>query len=135
MPRPGDADTVRPTNRPSSIGNRCRPAGLLTGAPNARAEEVHRRESADELVGLFLEHGMKELADFARRNPSWFFEWVDTHGASKITGVPVATLETLRSRGGGPLYNTPKGSRSVLYMRIELYKWTLAGGLHRNTGD
>lgn len=66
-------------------------------------------------------------------------EWLDTaittEEASQLTGVSAATLTTLRSRGGGPPYLRPKGTRIVRYFRRHLLEWLLSGGLKRNTCD
>jgi hypothetical protein len=51
-------------------------------------------------------------------------EAVDTAEASRITGTPVTTLETLRSRGGGPEFI--KRGRTVRYLRRDLLAWLQA---------
>lgn len=55
-------------------------------------------------------------------NPGWLEEAIDTKAASKLTGVPVQTLETWRSRGGGPRF-VKLGSKTVRYPRRELLGW------------
>ena len=46
---------------------------------------------------------------------------VNTKDASKMTGIPVATLTTWRSRGGGPPF--VKAGRCVLYRVADLQAW------------
>ncbi len=75
------------------------------------------------------------FADILDRNPGWLDEAVDTKEASCITGVPESTLITMRSRGGGPLFIQPKGTRIVRYFRRYLFEWLLSGGLKSNTSD
>ncbi|MEM7151312.1 MAG: DNA-binding protein [Myxococcota bacterium] len=48
-------------------------------------------------------------------------EVVDVHGASFIVGLAPATLNTLRSRGGGPPYL--KLGRRVFYRAADLRAW------------
>lgn len=48
-------------------------------------------------------------------------EAVDTEGAARITGLAVATLATLRSRGGGPPFI--KYARAVRYRAEDLRAW------------
>lgn len=86
--------------------------------------------TADDILCL-----MPNLRDILDRNPSWLDEAVDTDEASRITGVPVDSLVTMRSRGGGPVHVRPKGTRLVRYFRRHLYQWLLSGGLKRNTAD
>ncbi len=74
------------------------------------------------------------LASLLQANSVWLLGAVDTKEAAEITGVPVATLVTLRSTGGGPRFFLPT-LRSVRYLRIDLYEWMLAGGLKSNTAD
>lgn len=73
------------------------------------------------------------FAAILARQPGWLDEAVTTEEASRITGVPVATLVTLRSRGGGPRYVVPRRSRLVRYFRRDIYYWLLSGGLRKNT--
>lgn len=65
--------------------------------------------------------------------PGWLDEAVDTDEAARITGVPIETLTTMRSRGGGPHFIRPKGTRIVRYFRRHLFAWLLSGGLKSNT--
>lgn len=48
-------------------------------------------------------------------------EWTDTPGASLFTGVPTATLSTLRVRGGGPPF--AKIGATVRYSYRDLRDW------------
>ena len=65
----------------------------------------------------------------------WLDQAVDTEEASRITGVPVATLITMSSRGNGPRFVRPKGTRIVRYFRRHLMVWLLSSGLMDNTSD
>lgn len=65
--------------------------------------------------------------------PGWLQEAVPTEEASRITGIPVATLTTMRSRGGGPRHIRPKGTRIVRYFRYELLNWLTSGGIKSST--
>lgn len=52
-------------------------------------------------------------------------EYVDRKTASAISSVPIATLATLKSRGGGPPF-IKRGSK-VLYKRSDLIAWLESG--------
>lgn len=67
--------------------------------------------------------------------PGWLYEAVDTKEASRILGVPKATLVTYRSKFSGPKFFHPRGTRLVRYIRIDLYIWLMADGPKRNTAD
>lgn len=87
-------------------------------------------KTKDDLLDL-----LPYLRELLATNPGWLDEAVDTEEASRITGVPVDSLVTMRSRGGGPVHVRPKGTRLVRYFRRHLYLWLLSGGLRRNTAD
>lgn len=54
--------------------------------------------------------------------------FVDTREASRITGIPVSTLVTWRSRGGGPpFYKIPTNGR-VRYEVSSLLTWIRSSG-------
>ncbi len=65
------------------------------------------------------------LTDILKEHPGWLDEAVDTVGASQITGTPVATLTTLRVRGGGPEFI--KHGKSVTYTRRACFAYNAAG--------
>ena len=73
------------------------------------------------------------LSEILSKNPGWLEEAVSTRAASRITGVPICTLETWRSRGGGPPF-LKLGSKTVRYQRRELLEW-MAGQRRRDTSD
>ena len=75
---------------------------------------------------------LPELAEILKENPGWLDEAVDVHEASQITGTPVATLETLRVRGGGPEFI--KRGKSVRYTRRACFSHN-AVGRRRSTSD
>jgi len=75
------------------------------------------------------------LQTIIANNPGWLDEAVTTEEATKITGVPVATLVTLRSRGGGPNFLKPSGTRLIRYFRRSLYEWLGSGGIKESTCD
>jgi phage terminase Nu1 subunit (DNA packaging protein) len=64
---------------------------------------------------------------------AWLEQAVTTGEASRMTGVAVATLETWRSRGGGPPF-LKLGRRNVRYQRRVLLAW-MAEHERRNTAD
>ena len=66
-------------------------------------------------------------------NPGWLYEAVDTAEASRITGLAIATLNTQRSRGGGPNF-IKVGERAVRYQRRHLLQF-LAERRRCNTFD
>ncbi len=72
------------------------------------------------------------FADILRDNPGWLDEAVDTPEAGRITNTPVPTLETLRVRGGGPVFL--KLNKRVHYTRRALFEW-LAAGRRTSTSD
>lgn len=78
---------------------------------------------------------LPQLTDILAKHPGWLDEAVTTEEASRITGVPVATLVTMRSRGGGPNYLVPEGTRLVRYLRRHLYDWLYSGGVKASTAD
>lgn len=67
-------------------------------------------------------YSLPSLPEILADNPGWLEEAVDTRAASKMTGVPVQTLETWRSRGGGPKF-LKLGAKTVRYQRRELLDW------------
>lgn len=73
---------------------------------------------------------LPSLKDMLAKNPGWLEEAVSTRAASRLTGVPVCTLETWRSRGGGPPF-LKLGAKTVRYQRRDLLDWMAAG--HRRT--
>ena len=75
---------------------------------------------------------LPEFAEILKENPGWLDEAVDTAGASRITGIPVATLTTLRVRGGGPEFI--KRGKSVTYTRRACFSHNTAGR-RRSTSD
>ena len=78
---------------------------------------------------------MPALKGILSKQPDWLDQAVTTEEASSITGVPVSTLVTLRSKGGGPVYVRPIGLRLVRYFRRDLYAWLLSGGIKFNTAS
>lgn len=78
---------------------------------------------------------LPQLADILAKHPGWLDEAVTTEEASRTTGVPVPTLVTMRSRGGGPRFLTPRGTRLVRYLRRHLYEWLYSGGIKASTAD
>jgi hypothetical protein len=77
--------------------------------------------------------GLPGLAEILKGNPAWLDEAVDTAEASRITGLAVATLNTLRSRGGGPIF-IKVGQRAVRYQRRQLLQF-LSERCRCNTSD
>lgn len=47
--------------------------------------------------------------------------WVDTENASRYTSIPASTLETMRNRGGGPVFR--KLGRAVRYRVADLDRY------------
>src|SRR5258708_39020029 len=68
-----------------------------------------------------------DFSEILKSNPGWLDEAIDTEGASRITGRPISTLETLRVRGGGPRFVQQPASRAVRYRRRDLFEWLAAG--------
>jgi len=62
-------------------------------------------------------------------------KFINTREVSRVTGIPVATLTTWRSRGGGPPFYTPEGTNRVLYELDEVIKWARGDGQRRSTAD
>ena len=75
---------------------------------------------------------LPELAEILKGDPGWLDELVDTAEASRIAGPAVATLETMRVRGGGPEYF--KIGSAVRYTRRKCFEWR-AERRRRNTSD
>ena len=80
----------------------------------------------------FSPPALPSFADILQTNPGWLDEAVPTIGASGITGEPVATLETKRVRGGGPVFL--KLGKSVRYTRRACFEY-LAARRHTSTSD
>ena len=72
------------------------------------------------------------LSDILRDDPLYLDAAVNTKEAARITGVPIATLETLRCRGGGPVF--VKLNKKVRYTRRALLEW-LASASRSSTSD
>ncbi len=75
---------------------------------------------------------LPELTEILKDDPAWLDELIDTAEASRIAGPAVATLETMRVRGGGPEYF--KIGAAVRYTRRACFKWR-AERRRRNTSD
>ncbi len=75
---------------------------------------------------------LPSFADILQANPGWLDEAVDTPEASRISNTPIATLETMRVRGGGPVFL--KLNKRVHYTRRALFEW-LAAGRRTSTSD
>ena len=75
---------------------------------------------------------LPSFADILQDNPGWLDEAVPTAEASRITGEPVATLETKRVRGGGPVFL--KLGKSVKYSRRACFEY-LAARRRTSTSD
>ncbi len=72
------------------------------------------------------------FTDILQANPGWLDEAVPTAEASRITGEPVKTLETKRTRGGGPVFL--KLGKSVKYTRRACFEY-LASRRRLSTSD
>ena len=68
---------------------------------------------------------LPSFAEILASNPGWLDEGVPTPEAARITGTPQPSLETMRSRGGGPVFI--KRGHKVLYTRRALFEWLRAG--------
>ena len=77
--------------------------------------------------------GIPSLAEALQSNPLFLDAAIDTREASEITNTPTATLETLRTRGGGPSFSK-RGSR-VFYTRRACLEWLESFGLRKSTSD
>ena len=75
---------------------------------------------------------LPSLIEILRDNPGWLDEAVSTDEASRITNTAKATLETMRVRGGGPVFS--KRGKKVDYIRRDLFAW-LAAGRRTSTSD
>lgn len=99
---------------------------MTTDEPNLDTKQMETQPATESPAGL------PPLAEILERNLGWLDEAVDTKEASKITGDPVSTLETLRCRGGGPPFI--KRGKSVRYIRRRLFEYNAAGE-RRSTSD
>ncbi len=68
---------------------------------------------------------LPSLIEILRDNPGWLDEAVSTDEASRITNTPTPSLETMRVRGGGPVFT--KRGKKVDYIRRDLFTWNAAG--------
>ena len=68
---------------------------------------------------------LPRLGEVLTNSPGWLDEAIDTAEASRIVGFTPRTLDTWRSRGGGPPF-LKLGRRAVRYQRRALFEW-LAG--------
>ena len=73
------------------------------------------------------------LAEILKNHPLYLEGEVGTVGASEITGTPVASLETMRTRGGGPSFI--KRGKKVTYRRRTLLEWMRQPGERSSTSD
>jgi len=76
----------------------------------------------------------KSFESFLSIETDFLIRCVDTKEAARITGIPVESMTTLRSRGGGPRFLNPR-PRLVRYFVYHLFEWMLSGGLKSNTSD
>ena len=77
------------------------------------------------MQGLNSSTALPSFAEILADNPGWLDEAVPTPEASRITGTPQPSLETMRTRGGGPIF--VKRGKKVLYTRRALFEWLQAG--------
>ena len=75
---------------------------------------------------------LPSLTDILQDNPGWLDEAINTKEASRITGVPVASLVTQRVRGGGPVFF--KLGQKVIYTRRTCFEH-LAARRRTSTSD
>lgn len=75
------------------------------------------------------------LEELLSQNVTWLLGFTDVSGGEEITGVPAASLNTLRSRGGGPVFFRPDGTTYIRYNRLELFRWMFSGGAKTSTSD
>jgi hypothetical protein len=68
---------------------------------------------------------LPSLIEILQHNPGWLDEAVSTDEASRITNTPPSSLETMRVRGGGPVFS--KRRKKVDYIRRDLFEWLAAG--------
>ncbi len=68
---------------------------------------------------------LPSFAEILDKNPGWLDEGVATPEAARIVGTPQPSLETMRTRGGGPVF--VKRGHKVLYTRRALFEWLRAG--------
>lgn len=66
-------------------------------------------------------HNFPDLEEILQGNPGWLDEAIDTSSVSQLTGVPICTLTTWRSRGGGPRFL--KLGKIVRYRRRAVLSW------------
>ena len=77
--------------------------------------------------------GLPSLQEILKDNPGWLDEAIVTREAARITGTPTSTLETLRTRGGGPVFFKPTPGK-VRYTRRTCLEWNVARR-RRSTSD
>ena len=77
--------------------------------------------------------GLPSLAEILQDDPLFLEGMVDTREASRITGIPIASLETARNRGGGPRF--VKRGKAVTYRRRTLLEYMAALGERTSTSD
>ena len=65
---------------------------------------------------------LPSLAEVLSDSPGWLDEAIDTAEAGRIIGFTPRTLDTWRSRGGGPPF-LKLGRRAVRYQRRTLFEW------------
>ena len=75
---------------------------------------------------------LPNLAEIIAVNPLFFDEGIDTKEAARIVGFHPTSLETMRTRGGGPPYC--KRGKKVTYTRRWCLEWQ-AEGRRRSTSD
>lgn len=73
--------------------------------------------------------------ELLQKHSAWLLTAVNTAEASRILGIPIESLTTLRCRGGGPMWVRPEGTKYVRYFVFHLIDWALSGGIKRNTAD
>ena len=76
---------------------------------------------------------LPQLAEIVASNPGWLDEAVNEKEASRISGVPVATLRTQRVRGRDAIPFLKFG-RSVRYRRRDILDY-MAARVRRSTSD
>ncbi|EGY26439.1 hypothetical protein DA2_1432 [Desulfovibrio sp. A2] len=90
--------------------------------PDAMARTLLREELQRGLEPIFdgLRTGMEQVAELEALKRK---EFLTSKEVARLYGIPYATLDTLRSRGGGPAYHQVHRGGTVLYRHEDIREY------------
>lgn len=133
LPNNGNDNGDKQLNQPrlSVVSAGCAPYAVSFEADTDVASFL-RRFSGDGLVRV-LNNAVRAYAETALGKQALPKRLLSTRETAAEFGVPEATLETMRTRGGGPSFR--KFGKTVKYDRFEVEAWIAEHPSRKSTSD